>query len=860
MTQTKMTPMMEQYLGVKAQYPEALLFFRMGDFFELFFEDAEIAARELQIALTSRNPHAEHPVPMCGIPHHALHEYSRILLERGYSIAVCDQVEDPRQAKGLVRREVTRVLTPGTVVEDASLEAESANFLAAVLVEDDGAAVAWADVSTGQWSGVAAKDADTVLAWLSKIEPREILVPDRQQTPLPPGIAARRITRWPLAHFDLASAAERVKSAQRVASLSALDLEDTPQLTRCCGALLSYLEMTHRCPATHLQPFSPVDIRAGLLIDDLTTRNLEIFRTLDGRKGKGTLWHLLDATRTPMGARLLAARLRQPWRDQAPIERMLDAVAFLRDHDQERQALARLLDDVYDLERLATRIHMNRTNPRDLAALRHTLTMLPRLRGWLARLQPLPEELATIEHHWDDLAEAADLLTRALADNPPALITEGGIFRSGFDPRLDELLELSEHGEEALGRLLQEEQERSALPKLKLGYNRVFGYYFELSRAQADGAPAHFIRRQTLATAERYITDELKKLEERILGACEARKAREYELFTELRATLAKWHPRLTAQADRLARLDVAQSLAEAALRHGWCRPEIHEGMDIVLRQSRHPVVEAAVGRGNTIPSDIRLEDPTRMLLITGPNMAGKSTILRQTAIACILAQIGSFVPAASARIGLCDRIFSRVGASDNLAQGYSTFMVEMIETARILRQATRRSLVILDEIGRGTSTFDGMSLAWAVAEELMRRHGGIRTLFATHYHELTALEASLPGVQNCTMAIKEWKGEIIFLHRLVPGPSDRSYGIEVARLAGVPAPVIQRAKEILRQLEARGKKTVSCTPLRFTDAPSQPSPHPVLRELQALSLASIAPDEALALVTRWKHLVETSP
>ncbi len=863
MTQAKRTPMMEQYLGVKAQYPEMLLFFRMGDFFELFFEDAVIAARELQITLTSRNAQAEDPIPMCGIPHHALEEYARILLDRGYTIAVCDQVEDPRQAKGLVRREVTRVLTPGTVVEEAALEGSAANYLAALLVEDDGAAAAWADVSTGQWSGIAAKDPETVLMWLAKIEPREVLVPDdRQGGSLPSLLEVRRVTRWPGAHFDLASATARILAAQEVASLFPLDLADKPRLTRCCGALLAYLEMTQRCPATHLRPFSPIDIKDGLLIDDITTRNLELFRTLDGRKGRGTLWYLLDATRTPMGARLLAARLRQPWRELRPIQRSHAAVRFLVEQEDARRRLRQLLDGVADLERLTTRVVLGRATPRDLAALRSSLTHLPPLRTWFTHSPQLPEALATIVAAWDDLDELASLLVQALAENPPSVSTEGGIFRRGFDAPLDELLELAEHGEEAMRRLLETEQTRCNLPKLKLGYNRVFGYYFELSRAQAEGAPPHFIRRQTLAGAERYVTEELKALEERILGAAEARTSREYTLFVELRSTVAGFHHRLMAQAVRLAELDVYQSLAETAARHGWCQPEMHEGMDIVLKESRHPVVEMAVGRGRYIPSDIALEEPTRMLLLTGPNMAGKSTILRQTALACILAHMGSFVPASAARIGLCDRVFSRVGASDNLAAGHSTFMVEMIETARILRQATRRSLIILDEIGRGTSTYDGMALAFAVAEDLAQRHGGIRTLFATHYPELTALEAILPRIRNCTMAIKEWRGEIVFLHRLVPGPSDRSYGIEVARLAGVPPAVIRRAQEVLRTLEQQDTKKAAARRFSQASLPVHPPAlrHPILEELMDLPLEGLSPEMAFALILRWKKLLEERP
>lgn len=874
MSTVKLTPMMEQYLRVKEEHPDTLVFFRMGDFFELFFEDAEVAARELQIALTSRNPGAENPVPMCGMPHHAIDEYLRQLLDKGYKVALCDQVEDPKQAKGLVRREVTRVLTPGTVVEDINLDAKGHNFLGALFWDAElGGGLAWVDFSTGAWSGLQTKSEAVLWQWLVKMNPRELLLTDAQQLPKDLEQWRPRISRFPeKSYFDGRGAEDKIVRAQGVATLSSLDLDDKPALTRCCGALLTYLELTQKRDLGHLAPFAPLDLSTTLLLDEVTERNLELFRTMDGGKGRGTLWNVLDQTQTPMGGRLLATRLHQPFKDLSAILPVQELVAFLADGDDAREGLRRALDKVYDLERLCTRIVVNRSTPKDFGALCASLAELPRMRRDLERLDSVPPLLARLLRDWDDLDDVHGLLSRALADSLPPVITEGGLFRQGYDRTLDELMELTDHGEAALTAMLERERAACALPKLKLGFTKVFGYYFELSRAAgAAEPPAHFIRRQTLVNAERYITEELKVLEDRLMSASDRRKAREYELFLALRDEVAGHRARFMSMARILAELDFAQGLAHAARKWEWRRPELHEGLEIAIKAGRHPVVEAVQGRSNYIPNDLAMGDDGRVLLITGPNMAGKSTVLRQAALICILAQMGSFVPAASARLGLCDRIFSRVGASDNLAMGQSTFMVEMTETARILRQAGKRSLVILDEIGRGTSTFDGLSLAWAVAEELARRQGGIRTLFATHYHELTVLEERLPGVRNYNIAIKEWKGDIVFLRRMVPGPADRSYGIEVARLAGVPAPVVARAKEILTALERHApggakrreviSRQVGLPGLAKATQPREEAAgmHPVLAALQSLNVNELSPLDALTLLHQWKAMAGNS-
>ncbi|WP_337441321.1 DNA mismatch repair protein MutS, partial [Desulfovibrio sp.] len=818
----KLTPMFEQYLRIKADYPDALLFYRMGDFYELFFDDAVTAARELQIALTSRSRDTENPVPMCGVPWHAAQAYIAQLIDKGFHVAICDQTEDPKAAKGLVQRAVTCVVTPGTVLEDANLDARSHNYLGAAFWEGHNGAFVWADISTGQWSGMEVKRLPELWQWIQKLAPRELLVPDDKELPPKCLLEGVRLLRRPVAGFDARKAERRLLEAQSVQELAALGLQNKPCLVRACGALLVYLEQTQKRRPEHLMPFQPLDLGRHMLVDDVTERNLEIFQRLNGRKGKGTLRHVLDDTMTPMGGRLLEDMLRHPWREAAPILAVQDAVALLHDDDNRRALLREALKDVYDLERLSTRVTVNRATPRDFIALGNSLAALPAVLAALTQpldgKYPLPgqengEDAPRVIHEllkgWDDLADCAHLLRSALVDSPPVVITDGGLFKAGYNAELDRLLDLVEHGEQKLQEELAREQQETGIAKLKLGFNRVFGYYYELSKAAHSGpVPEHFIRRQTLANAERFTTPALKELEEALLSASEKRKTLEYQLYQDLRTFMAQQRERILHMADVIAHLDYWQSLAEVGRRNGWCRPELDGSADIFIEEGRHPVVEAMIGAANFVPNNITLDARRRLCLLTGPNMAGKSTVLRQVAIICLLAQTGSMVPATRARLGLVDRLFSRVGASDNLAQGQSTFMVEMMETARILRQATKRSLVILDEIGRGTSTYDGVALAWAVVEDLAARaHGEVRTLFATHYHELTALEKRVPGVFTMNIAIREYGGDILFLHKLVPGPADRSYGVEVARLAGVPAPVVQRARAILAELEqSRGE------------------------------------------------------
>lgn len=882
--------MFEQYVRIKKEYPDALLFYRMGDFYELFFQDAETAARELQITLTSRNPGAENPVPMCGVPWHAVDGYVAQLINKGYKIAFCDQVENPREAKGLVQRAVTRVYTAGTVIEDSSLDPKTHSYLGSVCWNEQAGqgGFTWADISTGNWTGLQVKKQVDLWQWVQKVMPRELLLPNGFDLPASVNVATE-IQAVPLpveTYFQYKQGKERLLAAQGVADLETLGLEKSPELVQACGALLIHLEETKMQTNMCLQPLLLLNLGRHLIIDEVTERNLELFQRLDGRKGVGTLRAVLDQTRTPMGSRLLEERMHNPWREANPIETSLDVVEWFFCHEPVRRNLRDALRLVYDIERLSTRIALNRTSPKDVLALGNSLATLPTVRSALdtelakpesnssapSEKPPFPEALQSLCDQWDNLDEYAQKIHQALVDTPPPIITDGGIFKAGFNPELDELLDLIEHGEGKVQELLETEQKKSGISKIKLGYNRIFGYYFEVPKSLVANVPKHFIRRQTLANGERFTTTDLKELEDRLISAADKRKTLEYKLFQELREELAGIRSRLLFMADALAHLDLWQSLATTAWKNNWIRPKLRDDQEIHITEGRHPVVESIMGEALFVPNDLHIDLKRRVILITGPNMSGKSTILRQTALICLLAQMGSFVPARTAEIGLCDRIFSRVGASDNLAQGRSTFMVEMMETARILRQATKKSLVILDEIGRGTSTFDGLALAWAVAEDLAQRSGGgIRTLFATHYHELTALEGKISGIHTMNVAIREWNNEIVFLRRLVPGPADRSYGIEVARLAGVPQPILQRAREILVNLEEKRKAMTTAVAGILPGIPQQaqkpeekpekpkeavPAPeHPLLVALRDINPETMTPLDALKRLIEWKTL-----
>lgn len=803
----KITPMLRQYLEIKAQHPNGLLLFQMGDFYELFFQDAQTAAQALNIALTSRSRAEDEAIPMAGFPLHAAEVYIARLLEQGHRLIICDQVEDPAQAKGLVRREVTRVLTRGMIVDPEKLTAKESNYLAAACWREGKWGLAVAELSTGDFRLTEGRDLETLGEELYRLQPVELLLPeDCPAEPLAVNLAG--LTAPPSIHhldsgsFHLESATARLTRHLGTIFLDGFGLSGYTLGLAAAGAILAYLETNRSGPPRHLRRLVPYSRDDFLGLDEATIRNLEIFENFRSRSRKNSLLDMIDATVTPMGGRLLAAWLRYPLKEVAAVQARLQAVAFFQEQSLLRQKWRRLLKGVSDVERLTARIVLEQASPRDLIALKNSLAQLPALR----RLLPpdLPPLAAGLAADLDDLADVHDLIDTALVPEPPLSLKDGGVIREGYSPELDELLALTRRDKEWLAALEARERQQTGINTLKVRYNKVFGYYIEVSKANLAAVPDYFIRKQTLVNAERFITAELKEYESRLLGAEEARKKLEITLFQELRRRLGQEAPRLQQVAAALAGLDVLSALAETASLHQYTCPELTTTRGLTITQGRHPVIERLLPPGSFVPNDITLTDQATLMIVTGPNMAGKSTILRQVALIVLLAQIGSFVPAARARLGIVDRIFTRVGAVDDIGRGQSTFLVEMHETANILHQATPQSLVILDEIGRGTSTFDGLALAWAVTEHLhdLDQRGAL-TLFATHYHELTALSRLKPRVQNLQVTVAEADGRIVFLHKLQPGAANKSYGIQVARLAGVPTPVISRAQEVLENIEA---------------------------------------------------------
>jgi DNA mismatch repair protein MutS len=831
------TPMMEQWRRLKAECGEAFLFFRLGDFYELFGEDAERAAPILEVTLTSREATPGVRVPMCGVPHHAVHVYAARLLARGCSVAIADQVEDSATARGLVRREITRVLTPGTVSEPELLESLGESLLVAAA----GEALAVADTSTGTVR-VALAAGEEAVQELARLGPAEIVVPEGQAPDFALTFAREAglpVRARPAHEFDPDEAA-RLWPGQDVPRVAAL------------GGLLAYLRYVLRGELGALRPPEVYRPSAYLALDAAAQRNLELVQRLGGGSGPGTLLHALDRTVTAMGRRTLRFWLLHPLRDVAEIGRRLDAVEELARRPLFREGLRAALRRVYDLERLAARTVAQRATPRELGALGASLRALPEalgaLRGCAAPL--LAELVAAV----DPLEEVADLLGRALAEDLPASARDGGIFAPGYDAVLDELRAAATEGRSWLAELEARERARTGIRSLKVGFNKVFGYYIEVSTPNLAAVPADYVRKQTVAGGERFVTPELKRLEERVLGSEEKALRREQALFAELRARVAGHGPTLQRTARAVAALDALAAMAETAARWGWTRPVVDRSTDLVIRAGRHPVLEQEMPAGRFVPNDTQLTGrDQRLLLLTGPNMAGKSTYMRQVALIVLLAHMGSFVPAAEARVGLVDRIFTRVGASDDLAGGRSTFMVEMTEVATCLRHATRRSLILLDEVGRGTGTLDGLAIAWAVAEALARL--GARTLFATHYHELTAVAATLPGAGNAHVAVREEGGRVVFLHRVAPGATDRSYGIAVAALAGVPEPVLARARELLGLLQAgrspaegRARAEAAAADGVPADAREQ-ARRALLRRLAAVDPLRLTPLQALDLL-----------
>jgi DNA mismatch repair protein MutS len=791
----KLTPMLEQYLRVKSEHPDALLFFRLGDFYEMFFEDAERAAPLLDVALTTRSRKDEVPIPMCGVPHFSVQGYIAKLLAAGLKVAICDQMEDPATARGLVDRAVVRVITPGTVTEEECLDPKCPNYLIAVAREHAGPVLAAVDLSTGELRVVPVVDEPALADEMIRLAPRELLVPaddaglaDAIATAAPEAV----LNKVPMEHFAPARAeqwfATRGGDATGRAGLPAI------------AALLWYLEQTHRAGIEHLRLPEVQGSDHRLQLDQATRRNLELLVTLRGERRGSLLW-VLDQTLTPMGGRLLRDWLLTPLADIAAIGERLDAVEHLRDHHSWRQSLESELRGIGDLERLNGRLAAGRVTPRDVLGLATTLQRVGRLHAALAEVQ-VPA-LRRCADQLDPMPDVEARIAATLTADPPLNPHAGGVIRPGCDATVDELRGLSQSGKQWITQLETTERGRTGIASLKVRYNQVFGYYIEVTKPNLHLVPEDYRRKQTMANAERFVTPQLEEYEAKVVGAEERLRALEYELFVSLVQAIASQQARLSRTAAALARLDVFCALAITAERHHYTRPQLTRARQLAIREGRHPVVEVMAGRGGFVPNDCALDpDGPQILTITGPNMAGKSTYLRQVALIVLMAQMGSFVPAAAAEIGIVDRLFTRVGASDNLAGGESTFMVEMKETADILAHLTSRSLVVLDEIGRGTSTFDGISIAWAVAEYLHAAPLRPLVLFATHYHELTDLARAHARVENLSVAVREWKGEVLFLRRIIPGPASQSYGIQVARLAGVPAPVIERAKEILHNLE----------------------------------------------------------
>ncbi len=859
-TMAPKTPMMRQYREIKAKHPDAILFFRLGDFYEMFFDDAVTASRVLGLTLTSRGKDGGEPIPLAGVPWHKAEHYVDRLLKAGYRVAVCDQMEDPRKAKGLVKREVTEVVTPGTALGGATLENKEANYLLALRVNGERAGLAAIDVTTGDFR-LGEFPIDELAEEVSRFCPAEVIVPrgvcdNTLFEHLDKVPALTELEEW---RFDPEEGERLLKTHFRVETLDGFGCSAFPLGIAAAGVLLGYLRDLGRDDLSHVDRLSLIDNEKHLVLDETTRRNLELFRPLREGPVKTTLLSVIDETVTAMGGRLLREWMMRPLRVVMEIDDRLDAVGEAAERGAWRAECRENLARFADIERLAGKLVLGRGSPRDLTALKETLRLVPDLAGRTAGARS--RLFARLAAGIDPLTPLADLIHEAIVDSPPAMVRDGGVIRPGYHEELDELRGIGNSGQEWIIEFQRRERERTGIPTLKVAFNKVFGYYIEISRAKSKDVPPTYVRKQTLVNAERFITPELKEQEDRILGAEERIREMEEELFLEVRRAAASEAVRLRRTGENAAAIDVLFALGEAAAKRRYCRPKVNDGTRTVIRGGRHPVVETILPPGNFIPNDTRIDcDESQIHLITGPNMAGKSTYLRQVALIQYLAQLGSWVSADSAELGVADRIFTRVGASDDLARGQSTFLVEMTETANILHNATNRSLILLDEIGRGTSTLDGVSIAWAVVEFLHKESSiAARTLFATHYHELADLADRLERVRNFSVRVKEWNDKVVFLRRIVPGSVDRSYGIQVARLAGLPNEVIRRAKQVLRHLE----KEHGNAPLRISsvgDTPQidmfQREREEILEEIVNLVPEELTPLEALRKLTELKRRI----
>ena len=802
------TPMMQHYLQTKEEYKDCILFYRLGDFYEMFFDDAILVSKELELTLTGKSCGMEERAPMCGIPFHAAEGYLNRLVANGHKVAICEQVEDPKLAKGIVKREVIRVVTPGTNLDIQALDESKNNYIMCIVYMEDRYGLSLADVSTGDFYLTELDSERKLLDEINKFSPAEIVCNesfymsgvDLDDMRHRLGITIYSLESW---YFSDETAETTLKEHFHVNSLEGLGLKDYSYGTIAAGALLKYLYETQKNHLDHISTIHPYSTGKYMIIDSSTRRNLELTETLREKQKRGSLLWVLDKTKTAMGARLLRSYVEQPLIEKKEIEKRQDAIADINHHLITREELREYLNPIYDLERLITRVTYLTANPRDLIAFKNSIHMLPPIKSLLADFDA--ELLKEIEEELDPLEELFDLIEQSIIEEPPVSVREGGLIKDGYNENVDKYRQAKTEGKTWLAELEAKEREKTGIKNLKIKFNKVFGYYLEVTNSYKELVPDYFTRKQTLANAERYITPELKELEDMILGAEDKLINLEYDLFCEVRGKIADEVIRIQKTAKSIAKLDVFVSLAVVADQNNYCRPKMNENGVIDIKEGRHPVVEKMISNDMFISNDTYLDNGNnRISIITGPNMAGKSTYMRQTAIIVLMAQIGSFVPASSAKIGIVDRIFTRVGASDDLASGQSTFMVEMNEVANILRNATAKSLLVLDEIGRGTSTFDGLSIAWAVVEHISNpKLLGAKTLFATHYHELTELEGKLNNVHNYCIAVKEKGDDIVFLRKIVKGGADRSYGIQVAKLAGVPDSVIERAKQIADELSA---------------------------------------------------------
>ena len=879
--ESDLTPLMRQYQDIKQQYPEAILFFRVGDFYEMFLKDAEEASKILEIVLTARGKTKGSPIPLCGIPHHAATGYIAKLLKAGRTVALCEQVEDPKLAKGLVRREVVRLYTPGTLFDTELLPPKDSNFLASLFCPPSPLpskakehclfGLATLDLSTGEfWISEGSSEATSadLLDELVRIDPKELIVSGDTPADLLQSLEDLHISRFTLqdhSWFEFDRCRELLESHFSDSSPVDLSLASLQRGLPAAGALLQYLKVTQ--PSTehrHLQLPRVRSLEQEMHLDSVTIRNLEIIKPLFEGKHHPTLLSVLDKTLTSVGGRLLRQWMIRPLLRLAPIQARQQAVSEFVNQLSIRSSLRQDFRQIQDLERLNSRISLCVANARDLLGLQYSLAVLPKIR---TALEPLQASLLKhISSTWDDLQDIYRLIERTIAENPPLSVREGGIIKDGYHSELDELRKISREGTRWIAELEAREKTRTGIDSLKIKFNQVFGYYIEITKANLSKVPSEYVRKQTLVNAERFTTDELRQLEDRITGVDQKAKTLETSVFNDIRLQTAEANSRIQSMAQHIAQLDVLAGLAEAAAFNRYVQPQVDEGGTILISAGRHPVIEQMSPQGGFIANDTLLDlDTNRLLLITGPNMAGKSTYLRQTALIVLMAQIGSFVPAQAARIGMVDRIFTRVGAADDLASGHSTFMVEMTETARILKSATTRSLILLDEVGRGTSTYDGLSIAWAITEYLLDRcRIGARTLFATHYHEMTQLEKGREGVKNYTVSVQEKNQEVLFLRKIVEGKADRSYGIHVAKLAGLPQEVVNRAQEILIQLEGGEATAISFDAPQetaqdsypITDS-SVPQPHIILEEVKQMDLFAMSPLEALNRLADMKQRLE---